>query len=162
VHVAIIMDRKWTLATQLRAAGRETRAVEHRRVAKGLVGASTPSKVGRIDGGRETYSRCTLFTSANWCAVTPAGNPRLLMRLCFGQYLVTETRQLRRAIDLDSTSIGRRDRARRKKSAPSIEAGATRRHAGRVMGMLLRSAVDYSSQHRHRAKRRSAPGRLRI
>jgi undecaprenyl diphosphate synthase len=80
------------------------------------------------------------FSSANWAR--PAAEITALMRL-FGQYLFTETRRcMEQSIRINI--IGRRDRLSGN-LLRSIEQSERSSAAG--SGMLLRIAVDYSSQH---------------
>ncbi|MEA3197181.1 MAG: undecaprenyl diphosphate synthase [Gammaproteobacteria bacterium] len=80
------------------------------------------------------------FSSANWAR--PPAEIAALMRL-FGQYLFTETRRcMEQSIRINI--IGRRDRLSGN-LLRSIEQSERSSAAG--TGMLLRIAVDYSSQH---------------
>jgi undecaprenyl diphosphate synthase len=80
------------------------------------------------------------FSSANWAR--PPAEIAALMRL-FGQYLFTETRRcVEQSIRINV--IGRRDRLG-ENLLRSIEQSERSSAAG--SGMLLRIAVDYSSQH---------------
>ena len=91
------------------------------------------------------------FSSANWSR--PPAEIAALMRL-FGQYLFTETRRcVEQSIRINI--IGRRDRLS-KNLLRSIE--QSERLSATGSGMLLRIAVDYSSQHSIiQAARRAAP-----
>jgi undecaprenyl diphosphate synthase len=131
VHVAIIMDGNGRWATQ-----------------RGL-----PRTAGHIEGAKavraavETAARADVkiltlyaFSSANWAR--PPAEIAALMRL-FGQYLFTETRRcVEQSIRI--SVIGRRDRLS-ENLLRSIEQSERSTAAG--SGMLLRIAVDYSSQH---------------
>jgi undecaprenyl diphosphate synthase len=131
VHVAIIMDGNGRWATQ-----------------RGL-----PRTAGHIEGAKavratvETAARADVeiltlyaFSSANWAR--PPAEIAALMRL-FGQYLFTETRRcVEQSIRINV--IGRRDRLS-ENLLQSIEQSERSSAAG--SGMLLRIAVDYSSQH---------------
>jgi len=131
MHVAIIMDGNGRWATQ-----------------RGL-----PRTAGHIEGAKavratvETAARAGVnvltlyaFSSANWAR--PPAEISALMRL-FGQYLFTETRRcVEQSIRVNV--IGRRDRLS-ENLLKSIEQSERSSAAG--SGMLLRIAVDYSSQH---------------
>jgi undecaprenyl diphosphate synthase len=131
MHVAIIMDGNGRWATQ-----------------RGL-----PRSAGHVEGAKavratvETAARCGIdtltlyaFSSANWRR--PPAEISALMHL-FGQYLFTETRRcIEQSIRLNV--IGRRDRLS-DNLLRSIEQSERASAAG--SGMLLRIAVDYSSQH---------------
>jgi undecaprenyl diphosphate synthase len=93
------------------------------------------------------------FSSANW--TRPPAEIAALMRL-FGQYLFTETRRcVEQSIRINI--IGRRDRLS-ENLLRSIEQSERSSAAG--SGMLLRIAVDYSSQHSVvEAARRAARGK---
>jgi undecaprenyl diphosphate synthase len=130
MHVAIIMDGNGRWATQ-----------------RGL-----PRTAGHIEGAKavratvETAARAGVdvltlyaFSSANWAR--PSAEVSALMRL-FGQYLFTETRRcVEQSIRVNV--IGRRDRLS-ENLLKSIEQSERSSAAG--SGMLLRIAVDYSSQ----------------
>jgi undecaprenyl diphosphate synthase len=92
------------------------------------------------------------FSCANW--VRPPAEIAALMHL-FGQYLFTETRRcVEQSIRINV--IGRRDRLS-ENLLRSIEQSERSSAAG--SGMLLRIAVDYSSQHSIvQAARRADPG----
>jgi undecaprenyl diphosphate synthase len=143
MHVAIIMDGNGRWATQ-----------------RGL-----PRTAGHIEGAKavratvETAARAGInvltlyaFSSANWAR--PAAEISALMRL-FGQYLFTETRRcVEQSIRVNV--IGRRDRLG-ENLLKSIEQSERSSAAG--SGMLLRIAVDYSSQYSIvQAARRAPPG----
>jgi undecaprenyl diphosphate synthase len=131
MHVAIIMDGNGRWATQ-----------------RGL-----PRTAGHLEGAKavraivETAARASLktltlyaFSAANWAR--PAPEISALMRL-FGQYLFTETRRcVEQSIRINV--IGRRDRLS-ENLLKSIEQSEKSTACG--SGMLLRIAVDYSSQH---------------
>ena len=131
MHVAIIMDGNGRWATM-----------------RGL-----PRTAGHIEGARavratvETAARANIktltlyaFSSANWAR--PAPEIAALMRL-FGQYLFTETRRcVEQSIRINI--IGRRDRLS-ENLLKSIE--QSEKSTAQGSGMLLRIAVDYSSQH---------------
>ncbi len=131
MHVAIIMDGNGRWATE-----------------RGL-----PRTAGHIEGAKavratvETAARANVktltlyaFSSANWAR--PAAEIASLMRL-FGQYLFTETRRcVEQSIRINV--IGRRDRLG-ENLLRSIEQSERSSAAG--AGMLLRIAVDYSSQY---------------
>ncbi len=131
MHVAIIMDGngRWAMERDL------------------------PRTAGHIEGAKavrtavETAARAGIetltlyaFSSANWAR--PAAETAALMRL-FAQYLFTETRRcIEQSIRLNV--IGRRDRLG-ENLLRSIE--QSERSSAGGTGMLLRIAVDYSSQH---------------
>ena len=131
MHVAIIMDGNGRWATE-----------------RGL-----PRTAGHIQGAKaeratvETAARTNVktltqyaFSSANWAR--PPAEIAALMRL-FGQYLFTETRRcVEQSIRINV--IGRRDRLG-ENLLQSIEQSERSSAAG--SGMLLRIAVDYSSQY---------------
>jgi len=112
-----------------------------------------PRTAGHIEGAKavraavEVAARADVktltlyaFSSANWSR--PAAETSALMRL-FGQYLFTETRRcVEQSIKINI--IGRRDRLS-ENLLRSIEQSERSSAAG--SGMLLRIAVDYSSQH---------------
>ena len=112
-----------------------------------------PRTAGHIEGAKavraavEVAARADVktltlyaFSSANWAR--PAAETSALMRL-FGQYLFTETRRcVEQSIKINI--IGRRDRLS-ENLLRSIEQSERSSAAG--SGMLLRIAVDYSSQH---------------
>jgi undecaprenyl diphosphate synthase len=112
-----------------------------------------PRTAGHIEGAKavratvEAAARADVkiltlyaFSSANW--TRPAAEIAALMRL-FGQYLFTETRRcVEQSIRINV--IGRRDRLS-ENLLRSIEQSERSSAAG--SGMLLRIAVDYSSQH---------------
>jgi undecaprenyl diphosphate synthase len=143
MHIAIIMDGNGRWATQ-----------------RGL-----PRTAGHIEGAKavratvETAARADIkiltlyaFSSANWAR--PPAEIAALMRL-FGQYLFTETRRcVEQSIRINV--IGRRDRLS-ENLLRSIEQSERSSAAG--SGMLLRIAVDYSSQHSIVQAARRANGR---
>ena len=112
-----------------------------------------PRTAGHIEGAKavrtavETAARADVktltlyaFSSANWAR--PPSEIAALMRL-FGQYLFTETRRcVEQSIRINV--IGRRERLG-ENLVRSIEQSERSSAAG--SGMLLRIAVDYSSQH---------------
>jgi undecaprenyl diphosphate synthase len=124
-----------------------------------------PRTAGHIEGAKavraivEAAARADVevltlyaFSSANW--VRPPAEIAALMHL-FGQYLFTETRRcVEQSIRINV--IGRRDRLS-ENLLRSIEQSERSSAAG--SGMLLRIAVDYSSQHSIvQAARRAKPG----
>jgi undecaprenyl diphosphate synthase len=131
MHVAIIMDGNGRWATQ-----------------RGL-----PRSAGHIEGAKavrvtvEEAARADVkvltlyaFSSANWAR--PPAEIAALMHL-FGQYLFTETRRcVEQSIRINV--IGRRDRLS-ENLVRSIEQSERSSAAGERL--LLRIAVDYSSQH---------------
>ena len=131
MHVAIIMDGNGRWATQ-----------------RGL-----PRSAGHIEGAKsvrlivEEAARADVkvltlyaFSSANWAR--PPAEIAALMHL-FGQYLFTETRRcVEQSIRINV--IGRRDRLS-DNLLRSIEQSERSSAAGEKL--LLRIAVDYSSQH---------------
>jgi undecaprenyl diphosphate synthase len=143
MHIAIIMDGNGRWATQ-----------------RGL-----PRTAGHIEGAKavratvETAARADIkiltlyaFSSANWAR--PPAEIAALMRL-FGQYLFTETRRcVEQSIRINV--IGRRDRLS-ENLLRSIEQSERSSAAG--SGMLLRIAVDYSSQYSIVQAARRANGR---
>jgi undecaprenyl diphosphate synthase len=143
MHIAIIMDGNGRWATQ-----------------RGL-----PRTAGHIEGAKavratvETAARADIkiltlyaFSSANWAR--PPSEIAALMRL-FGQYLFTETRRcVEQSIRINV--IGRRDRLS-ENLLRSIEQSERSSAAG--SGMLLRIAVDYSSQYSIVQAARRAKGR---
>jgi undecaprenyl diphosphate synthase len=142
MHVAIIMDGngRWAMERGLpRTAGH-------------IEGAKAVRTVVEV-AARADVETLTLyaFSSANWSR--PATETAALMRL-FGQYLFTETRRcIEQSIRVNV--IGRRDRLG-ENLLKSIE--QSERSSAGGTGMLLRIAVDYSSQHSIvQAARRSNP-----
>src|SRR5277367_3526702 len=131
MHVAIIMDGNGRWATQRglpRAAGH----------AEGAKAVRTVVEVA-ARAGVDTLTMYA-FSAANWAR--PSAEIAALMRL-FGQYLFTETRRcVEQSIRLNV--IGRRDRLS-ENLLRSIE--QSERMSAGGSGMLLRIAVDYSSQH---------------
>src|SRR6202021_2505026 len=131
MHVAIIMDGNGRWATQ-RALPRTAGHIEGAKTVRGIVEAAASADVKTLT----LYA----FSSANWAR--PSAEIAALMHL-FGQYLFTETRRcVEQSIRVNV--IGRRDR-RRKNLLRSIE--QSERSSAGGSGMLLRIAVDYSSQH---------------
>jgi undecaprenyl diphosphate synthase len=131
MHIAIIMDGNGRWATQ-RGLPRTAGHVEGARAVRATVEAAARAGVKTLT----LYA----FSAANW--TRPAAEIAALMRL-FGQYLFTETRRcLEQSIRINV--IGRRDRLS-ENLLRSIEQSERSSAAG--TGMLLRIAVDYSSQH---------------
>jgi undecaprenyl diphosphate synthase len=131
MHVAIIMDGNGRWATQ-RGLPRTAGHIEGAKAVRTAVEVAARAEVKAL----------TLYasSSANWAR--PPAETAALMRL-FGQYLFTETRRcVEQSIRVNV--IGRRDRLSGN-LLKSIEQ-AERSSAG-GSGMLLRIAVDYSSQH---------------
>jgi len=131
MHVAIIMDGNGRWATQ-RGLPRSAGHIEGAKAVRATVEAAARADVKTLT----LYA----FSSANWAR--PPAEIAALMRL-FGQYLFTETR---RCMDqsIRINVIGRRDRLS-ENLLRSIEQSEHSSAAG--SGMLLRIAVDYSSQH---------------
>src|SRR5277367_1355778 len=131
MHVAIIMDGNGRWATQRglpRAAGH----------AEGAKAVRTVVEVA-ARAGVDTLTMYA-FSAANWAR--PSAEIAALMRL-FGQYLFTETRRcVEQSIRINV--IGRRDRLS-ENLLRSIE--QSERSSAGGCGMLLRIAVDYSSQY---------------
>ena len=131
MHVAIIMDGNGRWATQ-RGLPRTAGHVEGAKAVRATVETAARTDVKTLT----LYA----FSSANWAR--PAAEIAALMRL-FGQYLFTETRRcVEQSIRINV--IGRRDRLS-ENLLRSIEQSERSSAAG--SGMLLRIAVDYSSQH---------------
>ncbi len=131
MHVAIIMDGNGRWATQ-RGLPRTAGHIEGAKAVRTIVEAAARADVKILT----LYA----FSSANWAR--PPAEIAALMRL-FGQYLFTETRRcVEQSIRLNV--IGRRDRLS-ENLLHSIEQSERSSAAG--LGMLLRIAVDYSSQH---------------
>jgi undecaprenyl diphosphate synthase len=131
VHVAIIMDGNGRWATQ-RGLPRTAGHIEGAKAVRAAVEAAARADVKILT----MYA----FSSANWAR--PPAEIAALMRL-FGQYLFTETRRcVEQSIRINV--IGRRDRLG-ENLLRSIEQSERSTAAG--CGMLLRIAVDYSSQH---------------
>jgi undecaprenyl diphosphate synthase len=143
MHVAIIMDGNGRWATQ-RGLPRTSGHIEGAKAVRTIVEAAARSDVEILT----LYA----FSSANWAR--PAAETAALMQL-FGQYLFTETRRcVEQSIRINV--IGRRDRLS-ENLLRSIEQSERSSAAG--SGMLLRIAVDYSSQHSIvEATRRAARG----
>ena len=131
MHVAIIMDGNGRWATQ-RGLPRTAGHVEGAKAVRAMVEAAARADIDVLT----LYA----FSSANWSR--PAPEIAALMRL-FGQYLFTETRRcVEQSIRINV--IGRRDRLG-EHLLRSIEQSERLSAAGD--SMLLRIAVDYSSQH---------------
>ncbi len=131
MHVAIIMDGNGRWATQ-RGLPRSSGHIEGAKAVRTAVEAAARADVKTLT----LYA----FSSANWSR--PAAESAALMHL-FGQYLFTETRRcVEQSIRINV--IGRRDRLS-ENLLRSIEQSERSSAAG--SGMLLRIAVDYSSQH---------------
>src|SRR6195256_6601829 len=131
MHVAIIMDGNGRWATE-RGLPRTAGHIEGAKAVRTTVEAAARANVKILT----LYA----FSSANW--VRPAAEIAALMHL-FGQYLFTETRRcVEQSIRINV--IGRRDRLS-ENLLRSIEQSERSSAAG--SGMLLRIAVDYSSQH---------------
>src|ERR1700723_4322780 len=131
MHVAIIMDGNGGWATQ-RGLPRGAGHVEGAKAVRTAVEVAARSGVDTLT----VYA----FSAANWAR--PPGEVAALMRL-FGQYLFSETRRcIEQSIRINV--IGRRDRLS-ENLLRSIEQSERSTAAG--SGMLLRIAVDYSSQH---------------
>jgi undecaprenyl diphosphate synthase len=143
MHVAIIMDGNGRWATQ-RGLPRTAGHIEGAKAVRTIVEAAARADVKVLT----LYA----FSSANWAR--PAAEIAALMRL-FGQYLFTETR---RCVDqsIRVNVIGRRDRLS-ENLLKSIEQSERSSAAG--SGMLLRLAVDYSSQHSIVQAARQAAGK---
>jgi undecaprenyl diphosphate synthase len=131
MHVAIIMDGNGRWATE-RGLPRTAGHIEGAKRVRGIVEAAAHADVKTLT----LYA----FSSANWAR--PSAEIAALMRL-FGQYLFTETRRcVEQSIRINV--IGRRDRLsgnllRSIEQSERMSAGGS--------GMLLRIAVDYSSQY---------------
>ncbi len=131
MHVAIIMDGNGRWATE-RGLPRTAGHVEGAKAVRTTVEAAARADVKVLT----LYA----FSAANW--VRPAGEISALMHL-FGQYLFTETRRcVEQSIRINV--IGRRDRLS-ENLLRSIEQSERLSAAGDRM--LLRIAVDYSSQY---------------
>jgi len=131
MHVAIIMDGNGRWATQ-RGLPRTAGHIEGAKAVSAAVEAAARADVEILT----LYA----FSSANWAR--PPAEIAALMRL-FGQYLFTETRRcVEQSIRINV--IGRRDRLS-ENLLRSIEQSERSSAAGSAM--LLRIAVDYSSQH---------------
>jgi undecaprenyl diphosphate synthase len=131
MHVAIIMDGNGRWATQ-RGLPRTAGHIEGAKTVRTIVEAAARADVKTLT----LYA----FSSANWAR--PAAEIAALMRL-FGQYLFTETRRCTEQ-SIRINVIGRRDRLS-ENLLRSIE--QSERSSAGGAGMLLRIAVDYSSQH---------------
>jgi undecaprenyl diphosphate synthase len=143
MHVAIIMDGNGRWATE-RGLPRTAGHIEGAKAVRATVERAARAEVKVLT----LYA----FSSANWAR--PEAETAALMRL-FGQYLFTETR---RCVDqsIRINVIGRRDRLSTN-LLRSIEQSERSSAAG--TGMLLRIAVDYSSQHSIVQAARRAGGR---
>ncbi|MEP6548408.1 MAG: polyprenyl diphosphate synthase [Gammaproteobacteria bacterium] len=131
MHVAIIMDGNGRWATQ-RGLPRSAGHIEGAKAVRTTVEAAARANIKTLT----LYA----FSSANWSR--PPAEIAALMHL-FGQYLFTETRRcVEQSIRINV--IGRRDRLS-ENLLRSIEQSERSSAAG--SGMLLRIAVDYSSQH---------------
>jgi undecaprenyl diphosphate synthase len=131
MHVAIIMDGNGRWAAQ-RGLPRTAGHIEGAKAVRGTVEAAARAGVDVLT----LYA----FSAANWAR--PPAEIAALMRL-FGQYLFTETRRcVEQSIRVNV--IGRRDRLS-ENLIRSIE--QSERSSAGGSGMLLRIAVDYSSQH---------------
>jgi undecaprenyl diphosphate synthase len=131
MHVAIIMDGNGRWATQ-RGLPRSSGHIEGAKAVRATVEAAARADVKTLT----LYA----FSSANWSR--PPAEIAALMHL-FGQYLFTETRRcVEQSIRINV--IGRRDRLS-ENLLRSIEQSEKLSATG--SGMLLRIAVDYSSQH---------------
>ncbi|HEY1314231.1 MAG TPA: polyprenyl diphosphate synthase [Steroidobacteraceae bacterium] len=131
MHVAIIMDGNGRWATD-RGLPRTAGHIEGAKAVRTVVEVAARAEVKTLT----LYA----FSSANWSR--PPAEVAALMRL-FGQYLFTETRRcVEQSIRINV--IGRRDRLS-ENLLRSIE--QSERSSASGSGMLLRIAVDYSSQH---------------
>ena len=142
MHVAIIMDGNGRWATE-RGLPRTAGHIEGAKAVRATVEAAARADVKTLT----LYA----FSAANWNR--PAAEITALMRL-FGQYLFTETRRcVEQSIRLNI--IGRRDRLG-ENLLRSIEQSERLTVTGERM--LLRIAVDYSSQYSIlQAARRAEP-----
>ena len=131
MHIAIIMDGNGRWATQ-RGLPRSSGHIEGAKAVRATVEAAARADVKTLT----LYA----FSSANWSR--PPAEIAALMHL-FGQYLFSETRRcVEQSIRVNV--IGRRDRLS-ENLLRSIDQSEKLSAAG--SGMLLRIAVDYSSQH---------------
>src|SRR6202166_4189289 len=131
MHVAIIMDGNGRWATQ-RGLPRTAGHIEGAKAVRSAVEAAARADVKTLT----LYA----FSSPTWARPPP--EIAALMRL-FGQYLFTETRRcVEQSIRINV--IGRRDRLS-ENLLRSVEQSERSSAAGSAM--LLRIAVDYSSQH---------------
>ena len=131
MHVAIIMDGNGRWATE-RGLPRSAGHVEGAKAVRKAVEVAASSQVETLT----IYA----FSAANWAR--PSSEVAALMRL-FGQYLFTETRRcVEQSIRINV--IGRRDRLAADVLHTIELSERTTAHCG---GMLLRIAVDYSSQY---------------
>jgi undecaprenyl diphosphate synthase len=131
MHIAIIMDGNGRWATQ-RGLPRTAGHVEGAKAVRSVVEAAAKA-------GTDTLTLYA-FSAANWNR--PQVEVVALMKL-FGQYLFSETRRcVEQSIRVNV--IGRRDRLS-ENLLRSID--QSERLSASCSGMLLRVAVDYSSQH---------------
>jgi undecaprenyl diphosphate synthase len=131
MHIAIIMDGNGRWATQ-RDLPRTAGHIEGAKAVRATVEAAARAGIDTLT----LYA----FSSANWSR--PPAEIAALMKL-FGQYLFSETRRcVEQSIRVNV--IGRRDRLS-ENLLRSIE--QSERLSASCTGMLLRVAVDYSSQH---------------
>jgi undecaprenyl diphosphate synthase len=131
MHIAIIMDGNGRWATQ-RGLPRTAGHLEGAKTVRTTVEAAARAGVDTLT----LYA----FSAANWNR--PAAEIAALMKL-FGQYLFSETRRcVEQSIRVNI--IGRRDRLS-DSLLRSIE--QSERLSASCGGMLLRVAVDYSSQY---------------
>src|ERR1700675_2832889 len=131
MHVAIIMDGNGRWATQRRLP-RTAGHIEGAKAVRSAVEAAARADVKTL----------TLYAVSSANSARAPAEIAALMRL-FGQYLFTETRRcVEQSIRINV--IGRRDRLS-ENLLRSIEQSERSSAAG--SGMLLRLAVDYSSQH---------------
>src|ERR1700722_11998075 len=143
MHVAIIMDGNGRWATR-RGLPRTAGHIEGAKAVRAAVEAAARADVKVLT----LYA----FSSANWAR--PPAEIAAPMRL-FGQYLFTETRRcVEQSIWVNV--IGRRDRLS-ENLLKSIEQSERSSAAG--AGMLLRLAVDYSSQRSIVQAARQAAGK---
>jgi undecaprenyl diphosphate synthase len=142
MHIAIIMDGNGRWATQ-RGLPRTAGHIEGAKAVRATVESAARADIKILT----LYA----FSSANWAR--PPAEIAALMRL-FGQYLFTETRRcVEQSIRINV--IGRRDRLS-ENLLRSIE--QSERSSAVGSGMLLRIAVDYSSQYSiAQAARRAGP-----
>jgi undecaprenyl diphosphate synthase len=131
MHVAIIMDGNGRWATQ-RGMPRTAGHVEGAKAVRAAVETAARAGIDTLT----LYA----FSAANWRR--PQVEISALMKL-FGQYLFSETRRCVEQM-IRVNVIGRRDRLSAN-LLRSIE--QSERLSASCTGMLLRLAVDYSSQH---------------
>ena len=131
MHVAIIMDGNGRWATE-RGLPRTAGHVEGAKAVRGAVETAARAGIDTLT----LYA----FSAANWRR--PQVEISALMKL-FGQYLFSETRRcVEQSIRVNV--VGRRDRLS-ENLLRSIE--QSERSSAACSGMLLRLAVDYSSQY---------------